>query len=328
MAGSFNRLIRKTIKKLIPLGDIFLTPFVFLCGVFLKFIRLCGVHRLPLSKRVLMKVGVFPVREHYYEPMFNYSKLRKSLREDRQLPGIDLNIAGQLDTLRQFAYNDELLQFPLKKRDGLDYFYHNGCFESGDAEFLYSMIRLKKPRKIIEIGSGYSTLIAVDAVKKNVSENTGHSCEIISIEPFENKWLQKLPITTIRQKAEDVGRDIFSQLKKNDILFIDSSHVIRPQGDVLFEYLELLPILNPGVVVHIHDIFTPKDYPDDWLLKVCMFWNEQYLLEAFLTHNHEYEIIGALNYLYHHHREAFLQKMPVLALDTGREPSSFWMVRK
>ena len=90
----------------------------------------------------------------------------------------------------------------------------------------------------------------------------------------------------------------FAKDKKNDILFIDSSHIIRPQGDVLFEYLEILPILNPGVVVHIHDIFSPKDYLDNWIINDHLFWNEQYLLEAFLSFNNNSPFIdGLLNAL-------------------------------
>ena len=116
-------------------------------------------------------------------------------------------------------------------------------------------------------------------------------------------------------------------MQSNDILFIDSSHVIRPQGDVLFQYLEILPILNSGVLVHIHDIFTPKDYLDEWVFDYHRLWNEQYLLEAFLTFNQHYRIIGALNYLRHHHFEALASKCPVFARQDNREPGSFWLMK-
>jgi hypothetical protein len=125
-----------------------------------------------------------------------------------------------------------------------------------------------------------------------------------------------------------MDKSLFQKLGPNDILFIDSSHIIRPQGDVLFEYLELLPTLKSGVLIHVHDIFTPKDYLDEWVLDNHLLWNEQYLLEAFLTFNTQFKIIGALNYMSHHHRDQFAEKCPVFAKQPGREPGAFWMMRK
>jgi hypothetical protein len=101
--------------------------------------------------------------------------------------------------------------------------------------------------------------------------------------------------------------------------------VIRPQGDVLFEYLALLPSLNPGVYIHIHDIFSPRDYPDDWVYNQHLFWNEQYLLEAFLTCNKQFKIVGALNYLAHNHRRELAAKCPVFADRPESEPGAFWI---
>ena len=96
----------------------------------------------------------------------------------------------------------------------------------------------------------------------------------------------------------------------------------------LFEYLELLPTLKSGVLIHLHDIFTPKDYLDDWVYKQHLFWNEQYLLEAFMMHNSEFRIIGALNYLTHNYRKEFEDKCPIFARQIGREPGAFWIRRK
>jgi hypothetical protein len=138
-------------------------------------------------------------------------------------------------------------------------------------------------------------------------------------------WLEKTGVSVIRKRIEDVDKGIFSELGNNDILFIDSSHIIRPQGDVLIEYLELLPSLNKGVIVHLHDIFSPKDYPQDWVLDRVLFWNEQYLLEAFLTSNRDWKIIGALNYLHHNHYEKLKEKCFFLSPD--REPGSFYIQR-
>ena len=127
----------------------------------------------------------------------------------------------------------------------------------------------------------------------------------------------------IRKKVEDIELSYFSQLQNNDLLFIDSSHIIRPQGDVLFEYLELLPSLNTGVIVHLHDIFSPKNYPKQWLQDSVYFWNEQYLLEAFLSHNSSWKIIAALNFLCSNHYKKLKSVAPFLTPD--REPGSFYI---
>ncbi|HEY1200192.1 MAG TPA: hypothetical protein VGE79_04380, partial [Niastella sp.] len=97
---------------------------------------------------------------------------------------------------------------------------------------------------------------------------------------------------------------------------------------VVFEYLNILPVLNKDVLVHVHDIFTPKDYPSKWVDSFHLLWNEQYMLEAFLTFNDQFEIIGALNFLRHHHREALAAKCPVFSVNKNSEPGSFWMKKK
>jgi len=108
-------------------------------------------------------------------------------------------------------------------------------------------------------------------------------------------WLKDIGVELIREKVENIELDFFQQLEENDILFIDSSHIIRAQGDVLYEFLEILPSLKIGVFIHIHDIFKPRDYPNHWLLDKHLLWNEQYLLEAFLSNNSDFKIIGSLN---------------------------------
>lgn len=268
-----------------------------------------------------------PIDDHYYQPLINPKKhLKKSLREDRNLPAIDFNVNEQLSLLSRFDFNDEMLLFPMLRNTKVNtFFYENGSYLSGDAEYLYNMLRHFKPSKIIEIGCGYSTLMAINAVDKNRTENADYRCEHICIEPFEMPWLETKGVTVIRDKVEDVNVSVFEQLGENDVLFIDSSHIIRPQGDVLFEYLEILPVLKPGVLVHIHDIFSPGDYLDLWIYKQHILWNEQYLLEAFLSFNSGFKVIAATNFLSKHYREAFSQKCPVFARQSGREPGAFWI---
>lgn len=280
-------------------------------------------HVLPITRRIFDIFKVSVIRRHYYTPLVFPEDLTKSLRAERNLPGIDLNTDKQRALLGRFNFKNELEQLPLEKPSNFEFGYHNIAFESGDAEFYYNIIRHFKPRRIVEIGSGQSTLLALRAIEKNRRE--GKDTTVTCIEPFEQPWLEELGVTVLRSKVEESSPSIFSSLEENDILFIDSSHVIRPQGDVLFEYLEVLPNLKLGVLVHVHDIFTPRDYLDEWVLNRRRLWNEQYLLEAFLSFNTHFEIIGAVNYLWHNFRDELTPVSPVLAKEPWREPGSFWM---
>ena len=305
-----------------------MAPFTFLSSVLLMIIRRSGVSRMPVSKRIFTTVGVFPIRDHYYEPMFNPTSLMKSLRENRHLPSVDLNVQEQLEILKRFEFNEELKQFPMHRQHGTSFYFQNESFESGDAEYLYNMIRLYKPSMLVEVGSGFSTLIAREAIRKNSEVDPSYRCNHICIEPYENRWLDELGVKVIREPVQNVDSSLFHRLRRNDIFFIDSSHVIRPQGDVLFEYLSVLPSLNPGVLVHAHDIFTPKDYLEDWILGDVRFWNEQYLLEAFLSFNDRFKVIGALNFLAHNYRSELAAKCPIYRMEAShREPGSFWIMR-
>ncbi|MCK5084569.1 MAG: class I SAM-dependent methyltransferase [Candidatus Pacebacteria bacterium] len=315
--------IEKAVVGLFPIVDIILSPVVVLSAIVLKLARRIRISRLPFCKKILFKIGVFPVRDHYYEPLFNPKYIKKPLDEKRDLPGIDWNIEEQINLLYRFQFNDELRDIALSHVDDLTFNFNNNAFESGDAEYWYNIIRLKKPKTIIEIGSGNSTLMAIKAIKKNKEEDPAYLCKHICVEPYEMAWLERSGVSVMRKKVENIDKKLFEQLEKNDILFIDSSHIIRPQGDVLFEYLELLPILKSGVIVHIHDIFSPRDYPKEWITNEIKFWNEQYLLEAFLTSNRDWKIIGALNYLKNDYYEKIKEKCPYLT--SGREPGSFYL---
>nr|WP_240963095.1 class I SAM-dependent methyltransferase [Antrihabitans stalactiti] len=185
------------------------------------------------------------------------------------------------------------------------------------------MIRHHQPRTIVEIGSGSSTLIGLKAVRKNRELDPSYQCNYICIEPYEVPWLETTGVTVIRKTVEVVPMATFEALQPGDILFIDSSHILRPQGDVLFEYLELLPSLPVGVIVHIHDIFSPRDYPQRWVVDEVRLWNEQYLLEAFLTSNHAWKIIGALNYLQHNYHDRLRVVCP--SLTPHGEPASLYL---
>src|SRR5262245_18952871 len=180
--------MRRLFRAGLPLIDFLLVVVGTVAALAMRLIRRAGIGRLPRTLKVLRKFGVFPIRDHYYEPLFNPAHLRKPLGEDRELPGIDWNLSGQLELLKRFQFNDELVTFPLTRRADLEFFYNNDTFASGDAEFLYNIIRHFKPRKILEIGSGYSTMLASSAVKANQQSGITCHCEHVCIEPYEAAW--------------------------------------------------------------------------------------------------------------------------------------------
>ena len=157
---------------MVPVADLMLAPLVLVAALLMKIVRRFGIWRMPVSKAIFNRVGVYPIRDHYYEPMFNYpAHLIRSLREERQLPGIDMNETAQLELLARFDYADELKRLPLTQSDVKSFYYGNPNFVQGDAECLYSLIRLYKPKRIIEIGSGFSTMLACEALAQNQRGN-------------------------------------------------------------------------------------------------------------------------------------------------------------
>jgi len=186
----------------------------------------------------------------------------------------------------------------------------------------YCMVRHFQPDLIIEVGSGFSSLVSGEAAAKN------NSSALICIEPFPKEFLkQGFPglHSLIEKRVEDVDLNFFSQLGSGDILFIDSSHTVKIGGDVNYLFLELLPRLKPGVIVHVHDIFLPFEYRRDWVMDEFRFWTEQYLLQAFLSFNSEFEVLMANSYLSHYYKEDLKAAFPSLASWGG---GSFWMRRK
>ena len=184
-------------------------PLVYPAAWLLKNIRKARVHRLPLCKNALMNVGVFPIRNHYYEPQFDNRNPKPDFSQDRNLPGIDWNIPGQLKMLNSFTFSKELLDLPKEKQGAMEFYLNNGAFESGDAEYWYQIIRTIKPKRIYEVGSGYSTLMAIKAINKSQEENPSYECEHICIEPYEMPWLEETGVSVIRNRVEEVKLSFF-----------------------------------------------------------------------------------------------------------------------
>lgn len=327
-AARFKSMAANVIRKAAPVIDVASAPVSAGCLAWLAMARRLGNGRMPLHRRLYKALGVYPIINHYYEPRFAFDHDGSELGQARRLPGIDWNEPEQLKMLKGFCWQDELAAFAVEPSASRAFHYNNGSFGLGDAEYLYNMIRAFRPRRIVEIGSGNSTLMALAAVAANTRNDGAYSCDVVCIEPFEHEWLAQVPVRLIRQRVEHVDPAVFADLGANDFLFIDSSHVIRPQGDVLFEILDLLPRLQPGVFVHVHDVFSPRDYPKAWVVDEMRLWNEQYLVEAFLSCNLQFRIVGALNYLWHTHQSLLMAACPMLHhAVNGYEPASLWLQR-
>lgn len=182
-----KNIILKSLKFIFPIIDILLIPFVFLSWIIMIFIRrsIFAFWSKPLflSKKILLKIWVFPIINHYYEPKFIYSESELK-KIERKLPWIDLWIKKQLDLINEFDYANELSKFPMEKTDKLEYYFNNYNFWYWDAEYLYSIIRHFKPKNIIEIGSWFSTLMTIEAIKENIIKNKDYICKHTCIEPF------------------------------------------------------------------------------------------------------------------------------------------------
>jgi predicted O-methyltransferase YrrM len=309
------------------MADIMVVLAMWLTSPLLKFIARYRTS-LPRAQRMMDRLGVQLRSTHYYEPTYGDADLPTETQRERPLPGLDLNEDAQLALLAQCRFQDELRAIPLDKTH-LDRFgYRNPMYSFGDAEMLYNIIRLKQPQRIIEIGSGNSTLMARLAIEANARDNPEYECAHFCIEPYEMPWLEGVGVTVRRQRVEQVELEFFDTLGPDDILFIDSSHVIRPFGDVLREFHQIVPRVAPGVLIHVDDVFTPRDYPDHWLRRERRLWNEQYLLESFLAFNSSFEVVCASNWLKHNHPDAFLRACPMMVHDPAQEPGNFWFRRK
>lgn len=263
---------------------------------------------------------------HFYQPIPDTQSLPETIwKQPSELVGIDMNHAMQLDLLRNCfpKFRDEYQQFPTKPTGNENRFYlGNHLFDDTDALVAYCMVRQFQPRLIIEVGSGFSSLVLGDAAARNDSSG------LICVEPFPREFLrQGFPRlrSLIEKKVQEIDLNFFSQLESGDILFIDSSHTVKIGGDVNYLFLEVLPRLKPGVIVHVHDIFLPFEYRRDWVLDEFRFWTEQYLLQVFLMFNSEFEVLMANNYLNHYHQEDLKAAFPDLSSWGG---GSFWMRRK
>lgn len=286
-------------------------------------------HDAPYKKHfnVWQAAGFTLLPNHYYSPIPDLNQTSdEKLQKLLPLECMDMNISGQLQLIKHLSdYKSEYMSF-IDRGPDYDGFRFGVSFGRVDAEFLYAMVRHLKPKNFIEIGSGMSTLIIAEACVKNESE--GFHCNFHSIDPYPSSVLNK-PINGVTQlhksMLEDIPLSFFEQLGDGDILFIDSSHVIRPGSDVEYEYFHLLPKISKGVYIHIHDIFLPEQYPLNWVKNEKIFWNEQYILAMFMFFNNSFQVSLANSFLCSNYSVELNLAIPDPAEKSGA--GSFWIKR-
>jgi predicted O-methyltransferase YrrM len=263
---------------------------------------------------------------HFYSAIPSTEDRRRYITEKSQnkdILGININDKSQRELLEDFRkYHDEC-PFPHQKIEQYRYYFGNPSYSYGDALFLYSMMRHFQPRRIIEIGSGYSSCAMLD-VNDIIFKG---KIDITFIEPFPQllRSVMRAGDETRHQilasPVQNVDLSIFRKLKANDILFIDSTHVSKLLSDVNRIFFEILPSLQEGVIIHVHDIFWPFEYPDAWIQEGRV-WNEAYILRAFLEFNSTFEIMLFTNYLDTKYSGWFKKNMPLFLKNPG---GSIWL---
>jgi predicted O-methyltransferase YrrM len=268
--------------------------------------------RLPINKNGLkraalkihkagLRLGLQILPSHYYSPVPNILELEQTIdvwAKRSTMPGVSVNLHSQGERLRSIClpYKHEYLgnktyREAVARKSGPGYGYI-------EAQCLHSVVRHFKPRTVVEVGSGVSTYCMLAALDLNEAE-TGLSSRLISIEPHPSKRLKALQrVELIEKNVQSVALATFTDMSKGDLLFVDSSHTVKPGGDVNFLILEVLPRLQSGVIVHFHDIYLPYDYPRD-TLRTYLHGMETSILRAFLTFNDKVEILFCLSHLHY-----------------------------
>ena len=267
---------------------------------------------------------------HFYSPMPSLREIRRREREifddvPGELPGIDLNEAAQFRLLDEFAGYYKDLPFHERKTEGSRYYFENPTYSYSDATVLYCMIRHLRPKRIIEVGSGFSSAAILDT--NELAFEGAIACTFI--EPYPKlltsllKDGEEKSVEIVPEKLQDVDPAAFDVLSSGDILLIDSTHVAKTGSDVNRALFEILPRLEKGVHVHFHDVFYPFEYPKEWVYQ-RIAWNEAYILRAFLQYNRAFEIAFFSSYLGRMHVDRFAKAMPVCLKDRG---GSIWLRR-
>lgn len=258
-----------------------------------------------------LRAGVVALPNHFYTPIADVNELARTQEvwaHRSSMTGIEVDLERQAARLREFVQPFEP-EYRTNRafKDGQANGYGPG-FGYIEAQCVHGVLRGLKPKRIIEVGSGVSTYCTLKAVELNAAE--GHPAEVTCIEPFPSSYLRDNPkINLVCRKVEEVDPAEFDKLERGDFLFIDTSHAVKPCGDVVHLYLEVLPRIKPGCVIHIHDIYFPYAFQRD-LLHGLFQHMESALLQAMLAHNNRLEILFSLSMLHYDSRETMKEVFP------------------
>lgn len=250
--------------------------------------------------RLTTAVQMFVPPGHYYSPICDTSQLNRASFEEgiraRKITGIDMRREEQKKLFLDLAKHFPKVVFAKDPTPGARYHSNNDFYNVGDGTVLASLIRELKPKRIVEVGSGFSSAVMLDTLDAMASES-GHSCHCTFVEPYPHRLRGVLKdadyqaVTIIEDNVQNVDPSVFSQLERGDILFLDTTHIFKTGSDVIHEVFEILPYLASGVIVHFHDFFYNFEYPAQWVFDHNRSWNEIYLIRAFLSYNDQFEII-------------------------------------
>lgn len=268
---------------------------------------------------------------HFYSPIVDPEALAQRAEAvfdpNRTLRQIDLRPAAQLALLADLSPHAARLVFPDEPDGEGGFYYQNPYFPPSDAQVLASLMMHQRPRRYIEVGSGYTSALALAVDRQFLGETT----EFTFIEPYPERLYSLIsPQDRARhrifvQQVQDVPLELFQELENGDFLFIDSTHVSKAGSDVHCEIFDILPTLKSGVYVHFHDIFYPFEYPREWFFKENRSWNEIYLIRAYLMNNKDYEIIMFNDFIFQKYPEEFARLMPKSRKKSG---GSLWLRRR
>lgn len=264
---------------------------------------------------------------HFYSPIPDLGAIagarnRVFASAAPSLPGIDLNDAGQVALFERLCTHYNPDYFPERPASHRRYHFDNDNFRHGEALILASMLRHLRPKRLIEVGSGYSSCVTLDT-----RDGLGSALKCTFVEPYPDLLHSLLregdhaEITIVPKPVQDVETELFMELEANDILFIDSTHVCKTDSDVNHHLFRILPALKSGVYIHFHDIFFPFEYPAEWVFQ-GRAWNELYAIRAFLQYNNAFAIAFFNSYFAQAHAERFSEGMPLATQSPG---SSFWL---
>lgn len=261
-------------------------------------------------------------------PAHFYSPIPRRPAVDDQTPKFaatgDLEPAMALLTDLHGRYSDkltEILTRPsfLRPAEVTEFRLGLAPYSASEAAALYGLIRSRRPKRVIEVGCGHTTLLMAEAIR-----DEGYAPEYTCIEPYRPVYLASPPAEVTRwidKPVQAADLAIFRALGAGDFLFIDSSHVVAYGSDTVHEILSILPVLAPGVIVHFHDIFLPYDYPSEWLTRSRFFWAEQYMLAAWLQ-SAPAQVILPMHQIY---RQRRLEMQRLFPREAGKGPGAYWI---